>query len=329
VLGIAVSGAAGRHRAADRAGKEVSRVMLIPLKRTILRACQIAGYEITHRRIREAPSSDDAPPASLEPSPETPPAESTDAVPPAPTDPTPPDYQLLMAQQELMAKLADLDAAAKPHIEAVRPFTMTSIERLFDLYKSVEYLVKAGVPGDLLECGVWRGGSMMLVARTLLSLGDTSRTLFLLDTYEGHPKPDAEKDRDLWGNNPLNEWVNHRITDETSDWAYVSIDEVRSNMESTGYPMKKVVLVKGMVEKTAATVPPVPLSLLRLDTDWYASAKAGLETFWPRLSRKGILIIDDYGHYRGQRQAVDEYFAATPVKLNRIDYSCRTILKTD
>ena len=303
--------------------------MLSHVKRIILKTFEAAGYEIIHRRDDNQELKEGQPETLAVPEPEPPPPPEPEPPAPPPEPPEPPDYQLVMAQQELMAKLADLDEAAKPIIDAIRPYTMASIERLFDLYKSVEYIVKAGVPGDMLECGVWRGGSMMLAARTLVALGDTSRTLYLLDTYEGHPKPDAEKDLDLWGNNPVNEWINYRKTDETSDWAYVSIDEVRSNMESTGYPMDKVVLVKGMVEKTASTVPPGPLSLLRLDTDWYASAKVGLETFWPRLSHNGILIIDDYGHYRGQREAVDEYFAETPVKLNRVDYSCRTVLKTD
>ena len=239
------------------------------------------------------------------------------------------DYQLRMLQQSLMASFTDLDPGFRPVVDFVKPYTMTSLERMYDLYKSVEYLSRAAVPGDMLECGVWRGGSMMLVARTLLAMGDTSRTLYLFDTYEGHPKPDPEHDVDLWGTSAIHVWANHRKTDETSDWAYVSIDKVRSNMELTGYPIDKVVLVKGMVEKTATTHAPETLSLIRLDTDWYASAKISLETFWPRLSRGGVLIIDDYGHYRGQRKAVDEFFATAPVLLHRVDYSCRTIVKTD
>jgi len=238
------------------------------------------------------------------------------------------DYQLLMTQQNLMASFNDLDPGFGPLVDFVKPYTMTSLERLYDLYKSVEFIVKARVGGDLLESGVWRGGSMMLVAKTLVTLGDTSRTLYLLDTYEGHPKPDREEDVDLWGNRAVDEWVKHKHTDETSNWAYVSMEEVRANLASTGYPMDKVVLIKGMVEKTAGTVPPGPLAMVRLDTDWYASAKSGLEAFWPRLTRCGILIIDDYGHYKGQRKAVDEYFAHNPVLLHRVDYSCRTVVKT-
>lgn len=239
------------------------------------------------------------------------------------------DYQAMMAEQAKNLNLVDLDKAFFPIAEQVRPFTMTSFERMFALYKSVEYIVKAGIPGDMLECGVWRGGSMMLVAKTLLSLGDTSRTLHLFDTFEGHPRPDPSEDIDLHGNRVVDEWQAYRKSDESSEWAYASLKEVRANMKSTGYPFDKIVFVKGMVEKTAAANAPAQLAMARLDTDWYWSARIGLETFWPRLSRKGVLIVDDYGHYPSQRKAVDEFFANNPVLLHRIDYSCRTVVKVD
>jgi len=238
------------------------------------------------------------------------------------------DYQLLMIQQSLMASIDDMDSSFKDVLEFVKPYTMTSIERLYGLYKSVEYIVRNNIRGDMMEHGVWRGGSMMLVAKTLMLLGDTSRNLYLFDTYEGHPKPDAQKDVDMWGNVAYNEWVNYRKTDETSDWALVTIDEVRANILSTGYPEDKIKLVKGMVEKTACLNVPDKLALLRLDTDWYESSRVGLTTFWPVLTHLGVLIIDDYGHYRGQREAVDEFFKDRPQLMHRVDYSCRTIQKT-
>ncbi|MDB5362934.1 MAG: hypothetical protein JWO51_4231 [Rhodospirillales bacterium] len=241
----------------------------------------------------------------------------------------PADYQVLMAEQDLMANFKDLDPAFFPLVEPVKPFTMTSIPRLHDLFKTVEYLVKASVPGDMLECGVWRGGSMMMVAKTLVAMGDTSRRLYLYDTYAGHPKPDADKDVCLWGNRAVDAWITYSKTDGTSEWAAVSVEEVRDNMASTGYPMDKVTLVKGKVEDTAPVTFPDTVALVRLDTDWYESTRVALDVFWPRLSRRGVLIADDYGHYLGQREAIDRYFADNPVLLHRIDYSCRSIVKVD
>lgn len=125
------------------------------------------------------------------------------------------------------------------------------------------------------------------------------------------------------------DWKHHKKTKETSDWAYVSIDEIRANMLSTGYPMQNVVLVKGMIEKAAAVSAPEHLVLLRLDTDWYESTRVALDVMYPRLSDDGVLIADDYGHYLGQPKALDEYFerVATFPLLTRVDYSCRLAIK--
>jgi O-methyltransferase len=118
--------------------------------------------------------------------------------------------------------------------------------------------------------------------------------------------------------------------DHRGSWAYASLDEVKVKLAQTGYPGDKLVFVKGLLENTAADVPSIEkLSLLRLDTDWHASTKAALEHLYPRLTSGGILIVDDYGHYKGQQLAVDEYFAAhkEPILFNRIDYSCRLAVK--
>jgi len=152
----------------------------------------------------------------------------------------------------------------------------------------------------------------------LVALGHTSRMLYLLDTDQCHPKPDAEKDRDLWGNNPVDEWIGFRRTDESSSWAYVSIHEVRANCQAPGITMDKMKLVRRHGGADGSDDTGIGTRLDPPQYDWYASAKTGLETFWPRLSPGGILVVDDYGHYRGQRQAVDEYFAGHPVKLNRV-----------
>ena len=240
------------------------------------------------------------------------------------------DHQIIMAQQQLLAGIRDADPRFHELYERCRAYTMTSIERLYALYKSVEYIVSANIPGDFAEAGVWRGGSCMLIAETLLALGESSRRIFLFDTFAGHPRPDAEKDIDIWGNRAIDEWQRTTGDDNHGQWAYVSLEEVQANLALTGYPSDKLVFVKGMVEKTVQNVDAKGrLALLRLDTDWYGSTAAGLEHLYPRLISGGVLIIDDYGHYKGQRLAVDEYLAARkePILLNRIDYSCRLGVK--
>jgi hypothetical protein len=104
---------------------------------------------------------------------------------------------------------------------------------------------------------------------------------------------------------------------------------VKNVLYGTGYPVHKIHFVQGRVEETIPACAPDPISLLRLDTDWYASTKHELVHLFPRLSHGGVIIIDDYGHWKGSREACDEYFRSNgiPILLNRIDYTGRIALK--
>jgi O-methyltransferase len=235
------------------------------------------------------------------------------------------DYQLLMEYQAKLFAFKDREPTFHALYERVRSCTMTSVEKLYAMYRATEYVLKAGVPGDIVECGVWRGGSMMMAALSALALGDASRRLVLFDTFEGHPAPDQEKD----GPSVYSEWKSRRRSDQSSDWARASLDDVRRNLESTGYPMNKVSFVKGMVQDTMPANAPETIALLRLDTDWYESTAWELKHLYPHLSERGVLIIDDYGTMLGQQRATDEYFAdngEVPL-FNRVDFAGRLAVK--
>jgi hypothetical protein len=217
------------------------------------------------------------------------------------------DYQLLMTHQNMLAEFKDLDPEFHDLYERCRPFTMTSIERLYALYRSVEYVCASKLEGDLAECGVWQGGSCMLMALALMRHRSMTRRIWMFDTYAGHPQPDGERDIDLWGNRAIDEWRRHQADGTAGEWGVASLGRVQANLASTGYPESRLRFVEGMVENTVPGNVPKALALLRLDTDWYESTKVALLHFYPRLVSGGVLIIDDYGHYKGQRQAVDEY----------------------
>jgi O-methyltransferase len=237
------------------------------------------------------------------------------------------DYQVLMTHQHVLAGLKDVEPRFHALYERCKDYSMTSAERLYALYKSIEYIVAGDIPGDVAECGVWRGGSCMLMSLALLELGSTERRILMFDTFEGHPQPTADKDIDIWGNRGIDEWQAHVRNDER--WAFVSVDEVRANLQATGYPVDRLMLIQGMVEETVPRHLPDQLAILRLDTDWYESTRVALLHLYPRLAPGGVLIIDDYGHYKGQREAVDEYFSAMGRRplFHRIDYSCRVGVK--
>ena len=210
---------------------------------------------------------------------------------------------------------------------AVEPFTMVSIERILANIRAVDYIVRNEVPGDFVECGVWRGGSAMAMALALK--GHAPRTLWMYDTYAGltdatsadvsHSGADAS----AW----MTEAKQLEAPERNRKLCLASLEDVRVNMGATEYPIDRIKFVKGPVEQTLPGDVPDRISLLRIDTDWYASTRHELIHLYPLLSPGGILIIDDYGHWQGARKAVDEYFEDELPFLNRIDYTGRLLVK--
>lgn len=206
----------------------------------------------------------------------------------------------------------DFDDAAKDIIQAVKHRTMTSSDKLYGLITAVRYVVEHDIPGDIVECGVWRGGSMQAAAMALLRAGSTSRDLHLFDTFEGMPPP-SSVDRRQDGT-PAAELL--ATTERTGPvWAVAGLDDVRQAMDETGYPADKIHYVRGMVEDTVPAQAPDQISILRLDTDWYESTRHELEHLYPRLASGGVLIIDDYGYWLGARKATEEFLAETGARL--------------
>ena len=226
------------------------------------------------------------------------------------------------------ADLHDIDAADRALIESVSEFTMTSLERRFHLVQAVRYVARREIPGAIVECGVWRGGSMMLVAQTL-QLEQSTRQLYLFDTFNGMSAP-TDADTDYRGRSAQALLDHERPAMVTSHvWAVAGIDDVRRNMATTGYPASEYHLVQGLVEQTIPTNAPEQIALLRLDTDWYESTAHELEHLYHRVVPGGVVIIDDYGYWSGARKAVDEFLdrSAAPILLHRIDDTCRAFIK--
>lgn len=112
-------------------------------------------------------------------------------------------------------------------------------------------------------------------------------------------------------------------------WCEAGVDDVRRNVQASGYPMERVNFVVGKVEDTLPAAAPDCVAFLRLDTDWYASTMREMEHLFPRVSRGGVVVVDDYGHWQGARKASDDYLRDHGVStlLHRIDYSGRQFLK--
>ena len=228
-----------------------------------------------------------------------------------------------MTMIEAVTPDIDKDPVFMDLYQQVMPYTMTSKEAVFALYTSVNYVLDQNIPGDIVECGVWRGGSSLLVALIMKARNISDRKLYLYDTFQGMTPP-TEFDVYKRGDTGLE--MMEQYGDDIG-WCYALLDDVKAAFSTHNFDFE-ILFVKGDVVETLATIKPETISILRLDTDWYESTAAELEQLYPRLSKGGVLIIDDYGSWEGSRKATDDYFNQVPAPmLNRIDREVRLGIK--
>ncbi|TMM31355.1 macrocin O-methyltransferase [Polaribacter aestuariivivens] len=213
-------------------------------------------------------------------------------------------------------------------IKKVTPYTLTNPERLVSLLRALDYINQNQINGSIVECGVWKGGSIMAGLYKLKNLNDESRDIYLYDTFEGMSEP-LEIDKSIRGESATNAFKSQdQVWDRIE--CLSPLEEVVENVNSVGYSSEKINFIKGKVEDTInKTNAPKEIAILRLDTDWYESTKHELEMLFPKLAKGGVLIIDDYGHWQGCKKAVDEYFSKNNIQmyLSRVDYTCRIGVK--
>ena len=227
-------------------------------------------------------------------------------------------------------KTADIDADAffNQIYEKCAPHSMTSKEKMYAMYEATKYILDKNIEGDIVECGLWEGGSLMIAALTLINYNSWDRKIYGYDTFAGMTKPE-EADVNVNNFKALDYFNKTSQAANASAWCYSSLANTKSNLVSTNYPEDKIILVKGLVEETIPAMIPRQISLLRLDTDWYTSTYHELVHLFPLLSEGGVIIIDDYGYWKGAEKAVNEYFGQNNIKLllNRIDNSGRMAIK--
>lgn len=202
-----------------------------------------------------------------------------------------------------------------------KPLHLQSVERLYALYQATRYLINNPVEGDIVECGVFKGASIVLMAEILKRAGSLDRKFYLYDTFEGWPIQEAD-----------DQFLSSNAARTKSVWGRKNvpcIEEVQKNVWQTQYPKENFIFIKGRVEEALPSNSPGKIALLRLDTDGYSSTRHELIHLYPKLSAGGILIIDDYGHWNGAKKACDEFFStqSAPPLLNRIDYTGRIGVK--
>lgn len=190
--------------------------------------------------------------------------------------------------------------------------TMVSYEGVAAAMVACKHAVLAGIEGDFVECGVWRGGVSIAAKMTFEAYG-SDKKVWLFDTFAGMTEPTVD-DRGTFTGEDGTRLFHELKRDDHVDWCYASLEDVQRNFERSGADMGGVRFIKGDVAQTLAneTNLPAGISVLRLDTDFYESTKKELEVLYPRLSPRGSLLLDDFGYWDGARKAVVEYFDAAP-----------------
>jgi O-methyltransferase len=203
--------------------------------------------------------------------------------------------------------------------------TMVSRERLISTLMACRYVCNTGVQGDFVECGVWRGGNS-LIAADVWARCAPDRKVYLFDTFAGMTPP-SKADVSIEGRDAAPQFEQH--LKNGSGWCYASLPDVQGSFQRKGLHSRATFIQGDVVQTlTDANNLPEAISVLRLDTDWYESTKKELEVLYPRLQPGGVLIVDDYGHWGGAKQAVDEFFGeAKRPFLSYVDYTARVAIK--
>lgn len=216
--------------------------------------------------------------------------------------------------------IEEITPEEKRLMDLCSPYTMTSDLRKWALIQSFYHIINNNIEGDFVECGVWKGGNLILLQKIIEKAKINNRKIYGFDTFTGMPKPTLH---DLKTNSK------DKNNFYKKNWLYVSENEVRKNFKRNLNNDDNLILIKGDVTETLKIKSNIPnkISILRLDTDFYKSTKIELEVLYPRVSKGGIIIIDDYGSWQGAKKAVDEYFFNQSIWLHYIDHDGRLIIK--
>jgi hypothetical protein len=234
-----------------------------------------------------------------------------------------------------------LEDEANECIKIVRSQTMLPYVRLVSLYQQVVHCERIGVAGDFVECGVWKGGSVGLMALANLRCAAGRRHLHLFDAFDDIPEPDLAQDG-AHVVDSVSRLLGRRIEAEgrlaplkgayDRFGGHGSLEEVRRLIEGTiGYDPAYLHYHQGFFQETVPAVAPAigDIAILRLDGDWYASTKVCLDHLFAKVVAGGFVIIDDYGAYDGCRKATDAFLERNRVTayLHHVDSSCVYLMR--
>jgi O-methyltransferase len=190
--------------------------------------------------------------------------------------------------------------------------TMIGLKRLDNIDYCLNTIIDDNIPGDVIETGVWRGGATILMKAILKARNVTDKTVWVADSFEGLPKPDAKKYAADSGDK-------HHTMNELA----ISKEIVEGNFRKYGLLDEKVKFLKGWFKDTLPTAPITQLALIRLDGDMYESTMDGITNLYPKLAKGGFLLVDDFGGLEGCRKAIMDYRKMHGIKeeIKQVDWT--------
>lgn len=228
----------------------------------------------------------------------------------------------------------------KKSVEIVKDYTMMPHVNLATLYEQVVYCEKNNIDGDFVECGVWKGGAVGIMALSNLNHSNKRRALHLFDAFDDICPPDPSKDgiraiEDVIKYSKVKD-LNNLEKNQPIKGIYDSfgghgrIEDCNNLLTNLiNYPRENIYYYKGWFQDTLDKSNIDKIAILRLDGDWYDSIKICLDKFYDKVSKNGVIIIDDYGYYDGCTKAVDDFFKERGI-INFLSYSnfgCRYFIK--
>jgi len=228
---------------------------------------------------------------------------------------------LFASEPDVDAKnqLRYFDDFIRHYIEGIA-ISMCPVSRLRNLESCIVDVIERGTQGDLIETGVWRGGATIFMRAVLRAYGIEDKTVWVADSFEGLPKPDAEKfplEADTHNSKAMKTVYKHFA---------VSLEDVQRNFRAYGLLDEQVRFLKGWFKDTLPGAPIKALSIMRLDGDYYESTMDALTNLYDKLSVGGYAIIDDYGEdsWTYCRMAVDEFRRERGIEdpMIRVDSKC-------
>lgn len=218
-------------------------------------------------------------------------------------------------------KIEDLTHFDEKNINRCREYSSCSFINLYSMISAMKFIKNNKTKGDLVECGIYRGGCSMVLSEYNFHL-NLNKKVYAYDTFEGMPRPDHDIDKRFDGNAAIDIWKKNN-----KSWLKCSLKDVKDNFKKAKVDISDTYFVKGKIENTLKHKCPKAVSLLRLDLDLYEPTMSALETFYPLMSNKSLIFVDDYNHWNGCKLAVDKFFRKKKVYSHYVDPSCKLYMK--